>query len=69
MRVIKFWIQWSLHITNTCVGPMSLSFVERCPLYGGGIFFHTVFQDENICTSFEGVRHIEVSINGGSCVL
>ena len=47
---------------------MLSSVVERCPLYGGVTFCHSVFWDENICPLFGGVRCIEVSVNGGSTV-
>ena len=60
-------VQWNLHITDTSRTNFS-SVVERCPLYGGVTFCHSVFWDENICPLFGGVRCIEVSVNGGSTV-
>ena len=45
----KIRIQWNLHITDTYrIGPTLSSVVERCPLYGGVTFCHSVFWDENI---------------------
>ena len=35
-----------------------MSVTERCPLYGGIIFRHTVFLDDNICPLFGGVRGV-----------
>ena len=51
------------------MGPMLLSVVSRCPLYGGVNVCRTQFWDSNICPSFGGVRCIEVSVDGGSTVL
>ena len=31
------------------MAPTFLSVVDRCPLYGGVIFCHTIFWNENIC--------------------
>ena len=50
------------------MGPILSSVVERCPLYGGVTFCHSVFWDENICPLFGGVRCIEMSVNGDSTV-
>ena len=47
---------------------MLLSVVERCLLFGGVIFCHTFFRDENIFPLFGLVRCVGVSINGGSTV-
>ena len=52
---------------QTPVGPMLMSVVECCPLYGSAIFYHAGFWDEKNCPLFGGVRCLEVvSVNGGS---
>ena len=57
----KSRVKSNLHITDT-FGTV----VERCPLYGGVVFYDTVFWEENIRPLFGGSRCIEVSVNGSS---
>ena len=50
------------------MGPVLLSVVEMCLLYGGVILCHTVFLDEKIWPLYGGVGFVDVSVNGGSTV-
>ena len=50
------------------MGPILLSVVERCPLHGGVILFHTAFWETMICSLFGDVHYIEMSVIGGSIV-
>ena len=50
------------------MGSNLLSVAEKCPLYGGVNFCHTVFWDQNICPLVRCVNCIGVSVNGGSTV-
>ena len=63
----NYVITLNLHVTKR-LGPMLLSVIEGCPLYGGIVFCHTLFRNENDCLLYADVRCVKFSVNGGSPV-